>query len=113
MGYGGVVERQAVAEGADWHVRSFDELRNALAKHSVAFIGSGELVLNPSSGVDLTGSESGANCCWLTPCTVPIRGCERKEEHSDRALSQGDGVDLHDIPEVPKCSLKKWIITQE
>lgn len=41
VGYGGVVERQAVAEGADWHVRSFDELRNALAKHSVAFIGSG------------------------------------------------------------------------
>lgn len=96
------MERQAVAEGADWHVRSFDELRNALAKHSVAFIGSGELVLNPSSGVDLTGSESGANCCWLTPCTVLIEGCKRKEMHSDCTLSQGNGVYVQSNPEVPK-----------
>lgn len=48
MGYGGVVERLAVAESADWFVRSFDELRNALAKHSVAFIGSGAPVLYPT-----------------------------------------------------------------
>ena len=39
--YGGVVERPAVAEGADWFVSSHDELRDALSKHNVAFIGSG------------------------------------------------------------------------
>ena len=30
-----------MAEGADWFVRSHDELRQALSKHNVAFIGSG------------------------------------------------------------------------
>jgi hypothetical protein len=39
--YGGVIERSAVAEGADWFVSSHDELRHALSKHNVAFIGSG------------------------------------------------------------------------
>ena len=41
VGYGGVVERPAVARGADWFVHDHGELRAALAKHSVAFIGSG------------------------------------------------------------------------
>jgi len=36
-----VVERTAVAEGADWFVSSHDELREVLAKHNVAFVGSG------------------------------------------------------------------------
>ena len=30
-----------MAEGADWFVSSHDELREALSKHSVAFVGSG------------------------------------------------------------------------
>ena len=30
IGYGGVVERQAVAERADWFVKSIQELRDAL-----------------------------------------------------------------------------------
>ncbi len=35
------MERTAVAEGADWFVSSHDELREVLAKHNVAFVGSG------------------------------------------------------------------------
>ena len=44
VGYGGVVERPPVAQGADWFVLDHDELRAALAKHTVAFIGSGAAV---------------------------------------------------------------------
>ena len=42
--YGGVVQREAVRAGADWFVEDFGELTAALKQHSIAFIGSGELV---------------------------------------------------------------------
>lgn len=41
VGYGGVVERPPVAQGADWFVMHHDEMRAALSRHRVAFIGSG------------------------------------------------------------------------
>jgi hypothetical protein len=41
--YGGIVVRDAVRDGADWFVDDFDDLTQALKRHQVAFIGSGEL----------------------------------------------------------------------
>lgn len=40
--YGGVVVRDAVRAGADWFVNDFEDLSQALERHQVAFIGSGE-----------------------------------------------------------------------
>ncbi len=40
--YGGVVVRDAVRDGADWFVNDFEDLTQALERHQVAFIGSGE-----------------------------------------------------------------------
>eukprot|EP00884_Botryococcus_braunii_P018008 jgi/Botrbrau1/4891/Bobra.118_1s0005.1 len=41
IGFGGVVKRPIVMEGADWFVDSWQTLLNALTHHKVAFIGSG------------------------------------------------------------------------
>ncbi len=42
IGFGGVVRRLVVAQGADWFVDSFDTLRVAMQRYQVAMIGSGE-----------------------------------------------------------------------
>ncbi|CAG9463212.1 unnamed protein product [Pedinophyceae sp. YPF-701] len=41
VGFGGVVQRDAVAKGADWYIKSYDMLVNALERRKLAFIGSG------------------------------------------------------------------------
>jgi len=41
VGYGGTVLRPEIAQRADWLVYSFDELFSELARHRVAFVGSG------------------------------------------------------------------------
>jgi glycerol-3-phosphate dehydrogenase (NAD+) len=35
VGFGGVVERPAVAAGADWYIHSYDQLVNALKRYKV------------------------------------------------------------------------------
>lgn len=41
IGYGGVVQRPAVAAGADWFVLSHDQLLGALRRYRVAMVGAG------------------------------------------------------------------------
>ena len=41
IGYGGVVERSKVKEGADWYVYDYNVLIDAMATFNVAMIGSG------------------------------------------------------------------------
>lgn len=41
IGFGGVVERPAVAAGADWYIHSYNQLINTLKRYKVAMVGSG------------------------------------------------------------------------
>ena len=72
--YGGVVERTAVAEGADWFVSSHDELREVLSKHNVAFVGSGAGRRVHDLGRGLWASTSCGELGHLTPSRASKHG---------------------------------------
>ncbi|BDA43327.1 probable glycerol-3-phosphate dehydrogenase [NAD(+)], cytoplasmic at C-terminar half [Coccomyxa sp. Obi] len=84
IGYGGVVVRDAVRDGADWFVNDFEDLSQALERHQVAFIGSGAWACAAAKLV--------ARNCWLSSETTgefekAVRMWVYEEEIGDRKLT--------------------------